>query len=135
MPRQRKPNSLKLLHGTDEPGRAREEADYPAVEGTDPPAWVLEGEATLEWNARIVQLKAAGVLTSADLTMLGVYCNMFARAVMKWDALGEPTAAEITQLRMMANEFGFTPASRSKAAKAGAAESANPFAKHDSRTG
>ena len=134
MPQKRKPKALKLHQGTDRKDRDRPEADYPPVTGTEPPEWLCDVDAVTEWRARIIQLEAAGVVTSADLSMLGVYCNMFARALMKWRAGGEPTAADVTQLRMMAVEFGFTPASRSKAGKAGPGEEANAFSKY-SRSG
>ena len=130
MPRQRKPAALKLMEGTARPDREREEADYPLVTGSEPPDWLINPIAVNEWRARVEQLEAAGILTTADLTALGYYCNMHARAVMKWDAGGEPSSAEVTQLRMMLNEFGFTPTSRSKPAKASGEGPKNPFKKH-----
>ena len=48
---------------------------------------------------------------SASLEVLGHWCNMHAAAVQKWRAGMTPHAAELTQLRLMATEFGFTPAS------------------------
>ncbi len=132
MAKPRTPAALKLMQGTDQPCREREEADFPPVTGSEPPDWLVGPEAVAEWHARIAQLGAAGILTSADLTALAIYCNMLARAVMKWNARSEPSAADLTQLRMMLNEFGFTPSSRSKPAKVGG-EEVNPFRKHGKR--
>jgi len=127
----RKPKALKLLQGTDKPYRDHDEAEYPPVTSTDPPHWLCDAEAVNEWRERIRQLTAAGVLASSDLSHLGYLCNMHARAVMKWNAGGEPTAAELTQMRVLGCEFGFTPASRSKPAKTGAEEGDNRFSKFD----
>ena len=116
MPRRRTSNKLKVLKGTDRPDRMRDEPDYPVVEGCpDPPDWVRVPLAVREWEEKVRLLSDAGVLTEASLSTLGHYCNMHAAAVQKWDAGMSPTAADLTQLRLMATEFGFTPASRSKA--------------------
>ena len=130
MPKPRTPNALKLIQGTDQPCRERTEADYPLVTGAEPPDWLINPIAVNEWRARVEQLEAAGILTTADLTALGYYCNMHARAIKKWEIGGEPTAAETNQLRMMLNEFGFTPTSRSKPSKASGEGPKNPFKKH-----
>ncbi|MCH7564869.1 MAG: P27 family phage terminase small subunit [Gemmatimonadetes bacterium] len=109
MAKPRTPAALKLMQGTDQPCRAREEADFPLVTGAQPPDWLVGPVAVDEWHTRVGQLEASGILTTADLTALAIYCNMLARAVLKWDMGGEPSSAEVTQLRMMLNEFGFTP--------------------------
>jgi phage terminase small subunit len=73
------------------------------------------------------------VLTKADLLMLGHFCNQHAEIVRLYRLRKQglptpaPTAAQYSQLRMFADEFGFTPASRSKAQPAGGQESQNPF--------
>jgi phage terminase small subunit len=134
MPARRTPNAQKQLAGTIQPCRAREEADFPAPASTDPPDWLINPEAVTEWKHRTTLLQAAGVLTDADLTMLAHYCNLHAKTVGKWRANVEPTAAELTQLRLLATEFGFTPASRSKAAPASPAErTGNRFRKYADR--
>lgn len=128
MPARRTPNHLKALKGTDRPDRMRDEPDFPVVEGApDPPDWLIGPEAVKEWKEKVALLSSAGVLTEASLAVLGHYCNMHASAVQKWRANMAPHAAELTQLRLMATEFGFTPASQSKAGGGGKGKERNPF--------
>jgi phage terminase small subunit len=129
MPARRTSNHLKALRGTDRPDRMREEPEFPAVSGeTPPPDWLTSPEAVAEWRNKVKLLSEAGVLTEASLTPLAHYCNMHAAAVRQWRAGMNPTAAELTQLRLMATEFGFTPASASKAGGGGGKKKAeNPF--------
>lgn len=107
---------MKVLNGTARRDRMREEPDFPVVEGyPDPPDWLMDPEAVAEWERKVRMLSDAGVLTEASLSTLAQYCNMHADAVKRWRLGDKPTAADLTQLRLMATEFGFTPASRSKA--------------------
>lgn len=126
MPARRTPNALKVLHRTDRPDRMRDEVNFPTPASTDPPDWLIDAEAVREWREKVALLEAAGALTQAGLSLLGQYCNMHAAAVKQWRAGLAPTAADLTQLRLMATEFGFTPASRSKIGS-GAKSKANPF--------
>lgn len=105
------------MQGTYRPYRDREEADFPPVTDTEPPDWLIGPEAVAEWHHLLAHLMAANIVTVADLTQLACYCNMLARVIMKWRAGGEPSAAELTQLRLMAGEFGLTPATRSRPLK------------------
>lgn len=127
MPARRTPNHLKALKGTDRPDRMRDEPEFPAVQDAPEPDWLIGPEAAAEWKDKTKLLADAGVLTEASLTILGHYCNMHASALRKWRAGMEPTAAEMTQLRLMATEFGFTPASKSKAGGGNRPGEANPF--------
>lgn len=128
MPARRTPNRLKVLKGTDNPERMRDEPDYPLVEGyPEPPDWLIDPEAVAEWERKVKILSDAGVLTEAALSTLGQYCNMHADAVRRWRLGDKPTAADLTQLRLMATEFGFTPASRSKATPIRDRGKKNPF--------
>lgn len=115
MPKRRSSNRMKVLKGTDKPNRMRDEPDFPTVEEyPDPPDWLVDPEAVKEWEHKARILTDAGVLPEPALSILGQYCNMHAKAVQKWRLGSEPSAAEMTQLRLMATEFGFTPASASK---------------------
>lgn len=121
----KKSEAQKRLEGTDRPDRAREEAAFPAVESIDDvelPDWLIDPVAVGKWGELVVQLSAAGVLTTADLDELAHYCNLHASHVKLWRASMTPTASETTQRRLLATEFGLTPASRSKPAKAGTGE-------------
>jgi phage terminase small subunit len=130
MPARRTTNHLKELKGTDRPDRMRDEPEFPVVDDAPAPDWLIGPEAVAEWCAKVALLSAAGVLTEASLAVLGHYCNMHASAVKKWRAGMDPSAADLTQLRLMATEFGFTPASKSKAGGGGGAKTeGNPFRK------
>lgn len=128
MPARRTSNEMKVIRGTDRPDRMRDEPDYPTVDGYPEPPYSLRGPiAVKEWDDKIRLLSDAGVLTEAALTTLNAYCNMVADVFQAWEAGAKPTAADLTQLRLMATEFGFTPASRSKAGGSSKTNDGNPF--------
>lgn len=115
MPARRTSNAMKVVNGTDRPDRVRGEPEFPAVtDYPEAPDWLIGPEAVMEWEHKARILTDAGVLTETSLSILGQYCNMHAKTIQKWRIGAEPTAAEMTQLRLMATEFGFTPASASK---------------------
>ena len=128
MPRRRTPNHLKVAKGTDTPARMRDEPDFALVDGyPEAPDYLINPDAVEEWDHKVRILSDAGVLTEASLSTLAKYCNMHADCLKQWRAGMKPTAAELTQVRMMATEFGFTPASSSKVG-GGAKKEANKFA-------
>jgi len=128
MPMPRKPQTLKVLHGTDQPSRRREEADFPLVEGdVEPPMGLVSPLAVKEWNRLSALLVGAGVLSEGDLAALARLCNMSADAQRLWEAGMKPTAADLTAIRLLENEFGLTPASRSKPVKATSGKTGNKY--------
>lgn len=127
MPRPRKPNTLKVLQGTDKPYRMHDEPDVPVADDFTPPDDLHGPDALKAWGSITTHLGAARVLAKDDLLMLIHFCNLHGRCLRLWRAGESPTAAELTQLRLMAGEFGLTPASRSKAGSLGEGEEANPF--------
>lgn len=134
MPNPRKPRALKLLSGSMRKDRDKPEIDYPVQRELPPaPDWMINPDAVAEWADKVALLVPVRVLTKADLVMLGHYCNQHAEILRLYrmrllaQATPAPTAAQYAQLRMYADEFGFTPASRSKAQPAGGKENANPF--------
>ena len=136
MPRRRKPNALKVLEGTDRKDRHKAEAEFPPIESgkpIPPPDWLISPEAVSKWRSATVLLANTGVLTHADLDELAHYCNMHAMAVKMWLAEMAPTAAETTQRRLLATEFGLTPASRHRPGRTDGGAEGNPFAKHGKR--
>lgn len=117
MPARRTSNEEKRVRGTDRPDRMRDEPDFPVVEGyPDPPTWLTHVEAIREWKKNVRILAGAGSLTEDNLSLLAHYCQLHAEIVSDVISGEKPTAADRTQLRLMATEFGFTPSSRSKAA-------------------
>jgi P27 family predicted phage terminase small subunit len=136
----RKPSKLKAVQGN--PGKRklnkREPRPQPGV--PDKPAR-LEKEAQAEWDRLSPILEKMGVLTRADGAALEVYCklhalNLRAQAaikkygivIAKLDEVGVSTlkknpAVSIFEsttrlIRSFLQEFGLTPASRSKVAAA-----------------
>lgn len=128
MPARRTSNRDKAIAGTLRPDRTRAEPSFPVVDGyPEPPDWLTSTTAHDEWHEKVRLLSDAGVLTEASLTTLAHYCNMHADVVKRWELGDKPTAADLTQLRLMATEFGFTPASRSKAGGGSGGVSDNPW--------
>ena len=66
--------------------------------------------------------------TSVQRSALAQLCNYQSMVDETWARGDKPTAAEITQLRMLYVEFGMTPQSRSKVSSVGGSEEKNPFA-------
>ena len=124
----RKPTALKVLEGTDRKDRTNPaEPRFLPAEEADAPDWLNGPEAVTEWYRIRDVLESQRVLTQADLTTLGHLCNLHGKCVEKWRLGSQPTAAELTQLRMFYVEFGLTPASRSKVSSAGPKDEGNPF--------
>ena len=126
MPQRPTSNKMKLLKGTARKDREREPLEFPPAETHQPPDWLVGPEAVTEWNEKVALLAAAGTLTKAGLSTLGHYCNLHAAAVRQWRAGLSPTAADLTQLRLFATEFQFTPASQLKGGPK-KQPAANPF--------
>ena len=123
----RKPRALKVLQGTNRPSRDRPEPEFPPADDVQQPDWLSSPDAVAEWKRLVPLLKATRVLTQGDLTTLGHLCNLHGDCVKLYRAGLSPLAAQLTQLRLYLAEFGLTPASRAKAAPAGAGKKANPF--------
>lgn len=118
MPRRRTSNAAKELKGTDTPAREWDEPDFEVATGQpDPPGWIdsdlsdaEQMEARREWKRVVDELVHLGILRTIQFSVLAHYCKLHARS-----ALSKPSAADLTQLRLYATEFGMTPASLSKA--------------------
>lgn len=131
MPNPRKPRSLKVLEGTLRPARDYPEPDFNTVSADEasPPDWLSTADAVAEWNRLVTLLTASRVLAEGDMTALGHLCNLHGNCVRLYRANMEPTAAQLTQLRLLSAEFGLTPSSRSKAGTVGDGAKKNPFRK------
>ena len=76
----------------------------------------LSKEAKAVWAELVDEMLAARILTVIDGRMLAVLCELAA----DWDKSREPgakrfTAAELSQYRLLAADFGMSPAARLKA--------------------
>lgn len=128
MPQKTKPRALKLLEGTDR--RDRENPNEPIYEPTTglTSDGLRDGYAVQVWEELRDILESKFVLTRADRLALMTLCNYQSMVDEKWRTGQNPTAAEVTQLRMMWVEFGITPASRPKVSSVGEAKKQNRFA-------
>jgi len=129
MPNPRKPTALKVLEGTDRPDRANPaEPHYQPTSGLEPLDWLNGPTAVEVWKELVGLLEGARVLTKGDRIALMTLCNWQADVIDAWRSRTKPTAAEVTQLRLLYQEFGLTPASRSRVSSAGDAAGTNKFA-------
>ncbi|WP_439891590.1 phage terminase small subunit P27 family [Ralstonia sp. 25C] len=139
------PTALKLVRGN--PGKRPLPEDEPKPpRGAPAPEW-LSVEAAKHWPTVAKQLEDAGVLTSMDAAALALYCEAFARwrhaneQVAKYGPVvkapsGFPVQSPFLaiankafdQMAKMLIEFGMTPSSRSRVAKAAPDAAKNPFA-------
>ena len=131
--RKPKPTRLKILEGN--PGERplnTKEPKFPVSPG-DPPDW-LDAVAQEEWRRLAPSLLACGLLQIVDRTILAAYCKAYSRwrqaeeliekspsMMMKAGDRGYQKLPHIQianryldQMRSIATEFGFTPASRSR---------------------
>ena len=128
----RKPTSLKVVAGTDQPCRRPESApvEMPALDHIpDPPDWLPNAHAVKEWQRLAPILTANKLLTEAGLSALGQLCALHGKVVQLYAAGEAPVASMVAQLRGLMNDFGLTPVAQGKV-KAGGDETkaGNKFA-------
>ena len=128
----RKPTSLKVVAGTDQPCRRPESApvEMPALDHIpDPPDWLPNAHAVKEWQRLAPILTANKLLTEAGLSALGHLCALHGKVVQLYSAGEAPVASMVAQLRGLMNDFGLTPVAQGKV-KAGGDETkaGNKFA-------
>jgi phage terminase small subunit len=132
MANRRKPDHLKLFHGTFRPSRAApKHIDLPLVAGVpEPPDWLPNAHAVAEWRRLASLLVANRLLTGASLGTFGVLCSLHGVIVSELAAGRVPTASLVAQFRTLANDFGLTYAGQQKLKPpaAPADEGPNPFA-------
>ena len=128
----RKPTSLKVVAGTDQPCRRPESApvEMPALDHIpDPPDWLPNAHAVKEWQRLAPILTANKLLTEAGLSALGQLCALHGKVVQLYSAGEAPVASMVAQMRGLMNDFGLTPVAQGKV-KAGGDETkaGNKFA-------
>lgn len=128
--RHKKPTQLKVLQGTARPDRIKEGEPKPVPLAPDPPSWLdRTGKAT--WRKYAPMLERLGLLTEADGDSLAAYCQAVSRYVaavkrLKKVVRENPDDIELIRkaeisvekaeqsVRLLGNEFGLTPAARSR---------------------
>lgn len=137
--RKSKPSHLKVVTGTERPGRRNEAEPKPDLSVPAPPPH-LSDEAKVEWGRVCDDLYRLGILTDLDRAALAAYCQAYGRWVHAERALakmaeGSATGGMIIKTKsgnaiqnplvgaankamsdMMryAAEFGMTPSARSR---------------------
>jgi phage terminase small subunit len=100
------PTAVKIAKGTEKRYINGNEPSLKAM-GLEPPRY-LSGDALEFWKEHAKPLIVAGVVMASDRHSFALLCESFAA----WRA--EPNQANVAEFRRMLNEFGMTPASRSK---------------------
>ena len=128
--RLRKPTALRLVHGTRDKHKNKNE---PMPKGiAQPPDWMSD-EAREHWLGLSPELEAIGLLTSIDTQAFAVYCQSYAELIQAEDELLKGGRTQTTKdgfvrkspwlsvrdeahKRMMqiGGQFGFSPASRTR---------------------
>lgn len=126
----KKPRSLKVVAGTDQPCR-RDEATVELPLATDvppPPDWLPNAHAINEWKRLAPILHANKLLTEAGLSALGQLCALHGNTVQLYAAGLAPVASMVAQLRGLMNDFGLTPVAQGKVRPSGdTSKPANKF--------
>jgi phage terminase small subunit len=133
----KKPQSLKIISGTDQPCRRDDGAqlfvEEPLTEAPPPPDWLPNAHAMREWNRLAPILAVNKLLTESSMQSLGVLCACYGKIVQLYAAGESPNASQLAQYRGMAAEFGLTPLSQSRLKPNAEPEKENRFSKHGKR--
>lgn len=124
----RKPTALKVIQGTTRPDRVSENEPAPVVltSAPNPPAH-LDRFGKQAWRDLAPALQRLGLLTEVDLIGLALVCDAYSqwrrasKVLYTMDPLDEryrSVAVSVERarndLRLAGNEFGLSPASRSR---------------------
>jgi phage terminase small subunit len=106
-----KPPALKVVAGTDQPSRRREQI-VDAIEGEPvKPTW-LKGRAAKLWHEKVAIYAARGQAVVGCESALAQYCAMEATLIDQYAKKITPAVAQVTAFRALASEFFDTPASQ-----------------------
>lgn len=127
-----KPTAIKQLEGN--PGKRQLNTNEPKPKQKAPtcPKW-LDDEAKKEWKRLAKQMEQLGILTEVDMAAFAGYCQSYARwkeaeefiskhgAIVKttsgyWQQVPQVSIAQqyMKQMTKFCEQFGLTPASRSR---------------------
>lgn len=133
----RKPTALKVIAGTDRPGRAPPPAiELPLADAVPAaPDWLPNAHAAREFDRLASILHANRLLTDAGLSALGVLCALHGKIAQLFAAGESPTGHMVAQYRALVNDFGLTPVAQGKVKALGPEkEKGNRFAGNGKRT-
>ncbi|MEZ0061432.1 phage terminase small subunit [Bradyrhizobium elkanii] len=103
--------SLKVISGTDEPGRRRETVVNPIEGELVKPSWLV-GRAARIWAEKVAIYAARGQSVAGCEAALAQYCSIEAALIDQYRKKTTPPVSQITAFRMLAAEFFDTPASQ-----------------------
>lgn len=135
MPRAKKPASLKVISGTDQPCRRDEDGvEIPALdEVPEAPDWLPNAHAVKEFDRLAQILHANKLLTEAGVMALAHLCALHGKIVQLYAAGESPTANLVSQYRNLINDFGLTPVAQGKVKSGGETKAGNKFANNGRR--
>jgi phage terminase small subunit len=81
----------------------------PRLNGTPPKPASLAGRAAEIWDEFAPELVAIGMLTSRDVLMFALWCQLGAKI-----ETGELSSALVTQFRLLGNDFGCSPSGKGR---------------------
>jgi phage terminase small subunit len=104
-----KPTALKIIQGN--PGKRPLNKHEPQPRPGCVKPRFLKGKAAQVWKRYAPELERIGLLTSVDAEMFAGFCLLVAK--MHTD-FANMTAAEISQMRLLAAAFGMEPSARAR---------------------
>lgn len=106
----RTPTALRKLAGNPSKRPMNEaEPDY-SLAGTNAPDW-LTGEGVKQWEKLAGAMAANDMLNVGNYDTLAAYCDLMGNYIEQRKAGAEPCLKTFAAIRLMAMQFGFTPAS------------------------
>ena len=116
MPNPRKPQSLKVVAGTDRADReVKPVIELPVIDDVPgAPDWLPNAHAKKEWERLAPILVANKLLTEGGISALGVLCALHGKVVQLFAAGEAPTGHMVAQYRNLINDFGLTPVAQGK---------------------
>lgn len=136
MPRPKKPTHLKALQGTKQPCRDRAKGiDAPTMDDLpDPPDWLPNSLAAVEFTRLAKSLHACGALTEASITPLAHLAAIHGKLVQVWAAGCMPNAALLGAYRNLCTDFGLSPSARTRLPSNPHSKATNSFSNHGKPT-
>lgn len=118
MPYPRKPRHLRVITGSRQPDRPDDDIGAHAFEELpDPPTWLANSHAMVEYKRLGAILLRLGRLTEANISVFGVYCTVHGKIVQLTAAGETPTGFLLSQYRALANDFGLITGTSASARK------------------
>lgn len=106
---------LKVISGTNQPCREREEIEVELLETVpSPPSWLSNSHAVTEWKRLAPMLVANRVLAETDLAQLGHLCSLHGKLVQLWAAGECPHASMLATYNKLASDFGLSAMARGR---------------------